>query len=566
MISDSVCILHLTDIHAGPGELVDEDGKVSIKGAERMKQLPRLSNYISALARKPDYVIISGDIAIKGRKEGMETFRDWLLQHVKLGHLPPTKQILIVPGNHDVARQIRIDQTSTGRFRDFWNAFGTTFPHAHIPDIDPSLDPAPQINLAARQPIGGIKATTKNGRSVIKSSYPFVLDLQRDVLIFLFNSAHACGIPLPPDKNILDPIDAFIGSQPSGSASSLHKAREAYLDSLIIDAGLITDPQLTYFSQLMQHMRKKLGGRFEQITKIAVLHHHVTHLWKQQLELKNFESTVDASHLKQALIENSFDIVLHGHKHTNHVGIDGALIPVSEATKFNPLCIVSGGTVGGHPRVGDFQTFKIIDLHGQQGPRTKAVISEVPIRETANPANAIRDESKIFHAPISQKLPLLHDINSVKNALDEYVLKRCSPELDDNVGVRGKETSEKTYNSQLFSPALRYRCHSFVDDGTKKTFYEVILATEKIGFRTLSRIHWLVTDVLGAKQSNNRVVLVIGNLQDTHYSEATSPNEIEESINMLRKDLAPAIDSARLELRDYKVSQAEIIEASRASK
>lgn len=137
---------------------------------------------------------------------------------------------------------------------------------------------------------------------------------------------------------------------------------EAYLDSLVVDAGLITDAQLSYFARITSRLRTKYGTQFNDATKIAVLHHHVGHLWKQQLELKTFESTIDAAQLKQALIETSFDVVLHGHKHTNHVGLDGALIPISDKTRFNPLCVVSGGTVGGNPRLNDRQTFKLLQL------------------------------------------------------------------------------------------------------------------------------------------------------------------------------------------------------------
>lgn len=137
---DPVTILHISDIHAGSGELIDEDGKTSIPGAERAKQLSRLSSYIENFAKTPDFVIVSGDITIKGQPDGLEIFRSWLYQHMEAGNLPPPARVILVPGNHDVTRRMRISQSDATRFQNFWNAFGLSFPHAHIPGLDPPLD------------------------------------------------------------------------------------------------------------------------------------------------------------------------------------------------------------------------------------------------------------------------------------------------------------------------------------------------------------------------------------------------------------------------------------------
>lgn len=340
--------------------------------------------------------------------------------------------------------------------------------------------------------------------------------------------------------------------------AQLESVREAYLDSLIVDAGLITDPQLSYFAQIISKLKIKYGTTFDNTTKIAVLHHHIGHLWRQQIEMKNFESTIDAAQLKQALIETSFDIVLHGHKHTNHVGIEGGLIPVSENTRFDPLCVISGGTVGGNPRLNDHQTFKLLQLSSNKSPRTEMVIMEIPIRETADPAAAIHRDAKIYNAPLSQRLPNLHKIISVKSAIDEFVLSKCAPERNSSRGVVAKDPSADPINDALFSQTQRYRCHSFLDDGRVQTFYEVILATEEIGFRTFSRLHWLVTDILGGNRERKKVVIVIGNLQNTHFSEAESPNEVVRSIAALQEFLRPALESKVLEIRDYVLTQTEL--------
>ena len=176
-------------------------------------------------------------------------------------------------------------------------------------------------------------------------------------------------------------------------------------DSTLVDAGLVGKDQLNYFRRLMGRMRKELSDRWDKLTKIAILHHHISHLWNQQLELKQFEALVDAAQLKRYLIENNFNFVLHGHKHTNNVSLDGSLIPVSDKKNRNPLCVVSGGTIGGMPRLSDSQTFKLVELVGDTGPRFEAVITEIPLRDTGSPSDIIAQESRIYRLPFAAKLP-----------------------------------------------------------------------------------------------------------------------------------------------------------------
>ncbi|WP_449394731.1 hypothetical protein [Devosia riboflavina] len=275
------------------------------------------------------------------------------------------------------------------------------------------------------------------------------------------------------------------------------------------------------------------------------------------MKLKQFEATIDASQLKQALTEHSFDMVLHGHKHTNHVGIDGSLIPVDSNERFSPLCIVSGGTIAGYPRLNDTQSFKIIKLAGTSGPRTRAEVVEVPLKAAANPRAAIKANSRIFHLPLSSRLPSLHDVAPVKLNLDRDLLKRLAPELEAHAGTLSTHVSLPSHNEEAFAPSLRYRCHSLLETGGTKYFYEVVQATSRIGFGVVSRVHWLVTDVTAMTKSGSdvRVILLIGNLEKTHFSEIVEENEVLISIENLRRDFLPAINSGFLEVRTHLYSQ-----------
>jgi len=559
-------ILHLSDIHAGDGELVDEDGKTSVPKAERAKQLGRLSTYITSLSVKPSYVIVSGDITIKGQLDGMVSFRAWLYKHIESGHLPDSSKIMIVPGNHDVTRRTRISTPDIDRFRNFWSEFGTSFPHATILGLDPPVELAHLASTSdTNGVVGGIQTSIKDGRLSLTRSYPFLFDPEQRVFIFAFNSAYACGVPLPPDKEILDPLVALQRMQASqGTGTQMIDALiDRYLDSLVIDAGLITDEQLQNFARCVSHLQEHYGSIFTTSTKIAVLHHHISHLWRQQLELKTFEATIDASQLKQALIETSFDVVLHGHKHTNHVGIEGGLIPISANSRFNPLCVISSGTVGGYPRLNDHQSFILLRLNGGDVRRTEMVITEIPIRETASPREAMIDESTTYNAPLAPRMPNLHDLREVKALVDQFVVESCARELKDSKGAQSRKASPGLKHKSLFSGAIRYECYGMLVNGGVRTFYEVILATEKLGFRTISRLHWLVTDVLSDNRVKQKIVVIIGNLEGTHYSEATETGEIAASIVRLRDFLDPAIKSGSVDIRECKVTQDDVNEISK---
>jgi 3',5'-cyclic AMP phosphodiesterase CpdA len=57
---------------------------------------------ISRLPRKPDFVIVSGDITIKGDRQGMDDFKAWLFTNIEANNLTSPERIVRVPGNHDV--------------------------------------------------------------------------------------------------------------------------------------------------------------------------------------------------------------------------------------------------------------------------------------------------------------------------------------------------------------------------------------------------------------------------------------------------------------------------------
>jgi len=363
---------------------------------------------------------------------------------------------------------------------------------------------------------------------------------------------------LPASEQIMKPLQSLLNIGALAThKQDLQNVVKSYRESLVIDAGLIGEEQLDHFQSLMSLLRTGLGaGRYDKLTKIAFLHHHVSNLWRQQLELKTFETILDAAQTKQALIENGFDFVLHGHKHTNHVGIDGALIPLSDKTPFSPLCVVSGGTVGGETAKGQSQSFKLLTLHGDSGPRERATIFETELQETANYAAASRRYVNVYVAPVGQRLPQLHDFDSIKDALDSALQLKLTPELP---SARTEMIALESARAGLVGPDLRYKCASLRKSG-KTTLFEFLLLTKELTFSNVARVYWLLNDAsaMAGKNKRSRVVLTIGNLDGTHFFQGRRPGEIASSVDELKKNFAPAIKSGLLEIRVHKFRQTEI--------
>lgn len=560
----SITILHLTDLHAGPGELPEEDMKTRVPDAERQKALARMTAYLRALSSVPDYVVVTGDLTIAGNPEGLQKVRHWLEDCMSQGLLPPPERILVMPGNHDVKWGVpEGDSRNKERFVAFFDAVAHRFPHAHLPGCDPELDPKkPQFNGDDWDVMGGIDLTLKNGTAILERSWPFILDRKRELLFFAFNSAHACGVILPEDEAITRPLDTVSNLYGGEVATQLKSAREAYRKTLMIDAGLITDAQLQYFAELMRRIRNELPTLYPRLTKIALLHHHVSHLWRQQLEVKKFEAVIDASQLKQYLVEFDFDFVLHGHKHTNHVAVDGSIIPIN-AKGPSPLCIVSGGTVGGHPRIGDHQGFKILELEEESGPRRAAKIIEVPLLDAADPRSVIQKEAKLFMIPVSERAPVLHELKSLKESLDYALIQAIAPELlhPQAFVMSGAQYQMPAANPELVGQASKYEFHSVLEGLDGKSFYDVILAPARLSFIYRARVYWMLTDVAAlAKKMNTcvKIIVLIGDMEQTLFESVEQEGEIARSIETLKRWFKPALDSELLEIRVHSFTQPEV--------
>jgi hypothetical protein len=318
---------------------------------------------------------------------------------------------------------------------------------------------------------------------------------------------------------------------------------------LILDAGYVGEDQIKYFSQLMTRIRVVLTlSRYEKLTKIALLHHHVSHLWDQQLELKKFEATIDAHALKQALLTYGFDFVLHGHKHTNHVGLDASLIPLAEdkQRKLKPLCIVAGGAIGGQPRQGHKQTFKLISFREDRGPRTPASVKEVSISSL--------EEAIEYNIPVLSRVAELNNWKTrekFKVYLREQLAAEPKPFQDGLVVTEGRLPPG---NPLLVTEGVPF--DMLVDRQGKKVFYTSLLAARELTLEQRARIYWFVAEIKAHADTIRsgdsepfRGVVLVANFEETRFFEGLQRGEVKASIEKLRQSCEPAIKSGRLEIR-----------------
>jgi hypothetical protein len=73
-------------------------------------------------------------------------------------------------------------------------------------------------------------------------------------------------------------------------------------------------------------------------------------------------------------------------------------------------------------------------------------------------------------------------------------------------------------------------------------------------------VQWLVNAVRHSNGDGRlaRIVILIGNLEETHYSEASEPGETQQSINKLLEWLQPAIAARFVDIRQFTFTQDDV--------
>ena len=386
----SVSILHLSDLHFGPGESEPADWKTSIQFAERHTMRDIMVNVIRdrGLPRCPDFVVVSGDVTVTGGPQGWKQYRDTIDPLINDNLLPPANRFVLVPGNHDVIRSDPDTATEeASRWRPFIEALGRRHVRPWIPAVDGAMEPLllrARARMTAQKTCwGGIEHEVDEGtqeqRTVV---FPYLYDRERAVLLYAFNSSSVSGTTTPLSPDVIDDIK-FLQQLEGPYHTKLRNVLAALNELRRIDPARIDPREATLFHAILGAIAEREGSRFGDVLKVAVLHHHVTSIFPE--EVKSFETLLNAGLFKRQLQAEGFHLILHGHKHWAEAFIDTA------TSGGGRHVVVSGGTVAGTAPAGMAQGFHWIDWHRRTGRLRTRFVRLPPARQ---PSGAFTDSAE----------------------------------------------------------------------------------------------------------------------------------------------------------------------------
>lgn len=361
-----VYVLHLSDLHFSGESSNDMDKKIPAKLDSNLGKEEWLENYIQDLPTKPDYVVVSGDITVRGSAAGFEKFHQVMIRLIGKGKLPSANKFIIVPGNHDVTAASSVKDKN--RWVNFKSIIGNTYMTPWIVNGDYDYGAMKRWVDAAMEAAGPLQGGNMiNPETRAHISVPFLVDKENKILFYAFNSAFPSQIEIDNKevKGIIDHYKKY--GEDDKEFSFLVQAMEKRMK---IDPARIIDEEIWLFIYCMKKLKHKLmleqeaGGEYTDYIKIAVLHHHITSIACSE-EIKEFELLTNAGKFKKILADYGFHMVLHGHKHWNEVYKDTAVSGGSSLAETNDgraLLGISGGTICGTPCNGKSAGFYWLDF------------------------------------------------------------------------------------------------------------------------------------------------------------------------------------------------------------
>lgn len=348
-------ILHLSDLHLSDTILDNPLGDYksdSITREERLNVRTALEWTIKKWVDKVrelgplDAVVISGDITVANQPDGWEYFSkflDWL-EPV----LPQPDRVIVVPGNHDVARDV--DRDANEHYRNFIR---------YIRDerkfVTPMLEGIDPIDNAAAHDL----------------SSHILVDPDHKWAIIPINSTDYCGVKEPIDPLIEDEWIAFtkLCNSKAGSA-----AMRSLQDLRIHDMARISWPQMRAIHALCSEAKRV--ANCNDLTLIGVVHHQLLPVNTRE-EVKPYEALTNLGHFREVLAKNKFSVMLHGHKHAGRIFID--YIATEDNGKESPahrLAIISSPAIG-YVKDPHQALFRELEIVGEPG---RAVLNLQDVR------------------------------------------------------------------------------------------------------------------------------------------------------------------------------------------
>lgn len=306
-------LLHLSDLHLANAPSEDELGDYKIEAVaerDRVTRVGLLRNTLIALAawltekgEMLDGVIVTGDITTQGRPEGFGELPGLLSA---LGSaLPAPSRIVVVPGNHDV--KWGTPAGSHDRYAVFIE--GTRSAGYVTPLLD-GIDYADDTALPSAAP----------------------LLTGADFVVAAINSADMCGVVEPLRSDAEAELARIIADHRiSDSLQSEIRRLRMY------DMPRISSRQMAALAGMLEMTP---AGR----VRIAALHHQLAPV-REEEEVKPFESIANLGAFNAFLGTADIDVVLHGHKHVDHV--QRITLGSSDHDHERLAVIASCGTIGG---------------------------------------------------------------------------------------------------------------------------------------------------------------------------------------------------------------------------
>ena len=284
----SINIMHISDIH-----FLNKDPKIDVKTVvaklDTSDIRPRqFREKIKNIKEHLDYVVVSGDVTTGGQEEGFNLFTQLVEEMQNIGVFPPPDHIIMSPGNHDGGKD--------DKWRAFSQQLGGNFVRPWLEDIDEDPDDLLLIfsRLFDKEAVT-IRGYIEDVVSKKKIHFPFVLDVEKNILIYAFNSASISQTDIllnPADHEIVDRIR-------TGRKSKDTKILLRILDQqLQIDPARVAPQELFLFDAFMEKIESRID--LTSFYKVAVLHHHISTITALE-EVKQFEHVINAGSLKKHL-------------------------------------------------------------------------------------------------------------------------------------------------------------------------------------------------------------------------------------------------------------------------